>query len=122
MGRRSCSRDEIAEGNVLFAASHEAMDELAKAQQYQDRPQDELKGSCDSRDMAFVDLKSCMPKVEDTREMLDITRHSQEDAGVRTSAQERMRSQRDRCRRATKEHDLGTWAGSSRIQLTPPTR
>ena len=34
---------EIAEGDVLFAASQEVLDELAKAQPYKDCPRDELK-------------------------------------------------------------------------------
>ena len=96
----------------FFAEAHAAMDELAAAQQYQARPQDELKSTCESHDMALMDLKEYVSKVDDTREVLDITRRSLEDASKRTielkrkadDAHDRTRSHRDRCQRATKDH------------------
>ena len=71
---------EIAEGDALFAASQEVLDELAKAQPYKDCPRDELKSSCDSHDMALMALKENTSKVDDTREVFDIACRGLEDA------------------------------------------
>ena len=62
---------ETAEVDTLFAEVYVAMDDLATAQQYQARLQDELKHSCESHDIALTDLKECMSMVEDTREPAD---------------------------------------------------
>ena len=96
----------------FFAEAYVAMDDLARALQYQARLQDELKCSCESHDMVLMDLKECMPKDDDTREVLDVTRRSLEGARRRTielkrkadDAQERTRSHKVRCRRATEDH------------------
>ena len=51
--------NETAEGNILFAESYEAQDELAKAQPNQARFQYELKNSQASVDIAFREFCNC---------------------------------------------------------------
>ena len=96
---------ETVEGDVLFAMSYEAMDELAKAQQCQSRCQDELDSSLQSMDAAIRELNNC-------RALHDVACDELKEASQRTielkrkadDAHDRTRSHRDRCRRATKEH------------------
>ena len=52
---------EIYEGHILFAEACVATDELA-AQQHQARLQDEMKSSCESHDMALMDMKEFTSK------------------------------------------------------------
>ena len=105
--------NEGCKGHIPFAGAYVAMAELAAAQQYQARPQDALKSFCESHDMALMDLKEYMSKIDDTREVLDVTCRGLEDVCERTielrrkadDAHDRTRFHRERCRRATKDHE-----------------
>ena len=92
-----------------FADERMAMNELATAQQHQARLQEELKSSRECLDIALMDLKESISKVDDRREEHDIACRGLEE-GVRKTielkrkaddAHDRTRSHKDRCWRAT---------------------
>ena len=64
-------KNEISEGDILFAEADEATDELAKAQKHQARSQDELKNSSESLDIAILDVEEAASKLKDCQGLHD---------------------------------------------------
>ena len=121
--------DESEKGETLHDDENTAMEDLAKALQQRDRPQDELRGFQENRDnanmevnnyrdklntaaielyncregpdTAFIELNNCQHLLASARRGLeDVDRKTVELKA--TDAHDRTRSHRDRCRRATK--------------------
>ena len=102
---------DISEGDLFFADVRTAMEVLTEAQQNQERLQGELKNSWRSLDIAIMDVQESTSKLDDCRDLHDAACRSLEGAGKRTTetkrkaedAHDRIRTHRDRCRRATME-------------------
>ena len=102
---------EVSEGDLLFADVRTAMEGPTEAQQHKERLQGELTSSRESLDVALVDMKESMTKVDDSREVHDVVWRDPQAAGTRAfemkrnadDAQDQVRAHRDRCRRETKE-------------------
>ena len=120
---------ETEEGDMLFAAAYETMEEVDKAQKDQDRLQDELEATCESmviasreftncwalHEVASANLNGTFREVSNCRALHEVTCVDLKKACQRTvelkrtadNANERTMSHRKRCRRAT-THEVRT--------------
>ena len=86
---------EISEVDLLKADMRTAMEEFTEAQQHQERMQGKLKDFQVCLDNAFASFKEA--NLEDARKRTTETKPKADDA------HDRVRTRRDRCRRATEE-------------------
>ena len=84
---------ENSDGDTLCADERMASDELATAQQHQDRLQEELENySRESLDIAVLDVEEAASKLKDCRNLHDTVCRGLEDAGETTIELKRRRT------------------------------